>query len=329
VIDRPPPGTILTPDAAAIALAGDILRAGGLVGLPTETVYGLAADATNGLAVAAVFEAKGRPSFNPLISHVAEAAEAERYGEMNAAAQRLAAAFWPGPLTLVLPHRPGSGISDLARAGLDSVALRVPSHPVALAIIRAAGRPLAAPSANRSGRVSPTTARHVASELGPHIAAILDGGPCDVGVESTVASCIGDDVILLRPGGVTRDAIESVVGRPLADAQASGVLRAPGMLESHYAPLAKLQLNASDAGPDDAILSFGSSTFVDRRPNQPLINLSPEGDLRQAASRLFAALRELDALNPSVISVAPIPMHGLGEAINDRLRRAAAPRESA
>ncbi len=319
------PGSILQPDPAAIRLAADHLRRGGLVGMPTETVYGLAGDATNGRAVAAIFEAKGRPEFNPLISHVADVAEARRHGVLDADAETLAAAFWPGPLTLVAPHRPGSGISDLARAGLDSVALRVPSHPVALALIRAAGRPLAAPSANRSGRVSPTTARDVVTELGSKAGVVLDGGPCGVGLESTVVACLGGAPVLLRPGGVSRDAIEALLGRPLAAAQGGGV-RAPGMLASHYAPLAPVQVNVTKPGPDDAVITFGSRNLVDETANRHVVNLSPGGDLRQAAARLFSALRELDAYNPPVISVMPIPMEGLGEAINDRLSRAAHPR---
>jgi L-threonylcarbamoyladenylate synthase len=317
------PGNIVPPDESAICEAAGILRAGGLVGLPTETVYGLAADATNGEAVAAIYEAKRRPSFNPLISHVADTADARRFGTFNADAEKLAA-FWPGPLTLVLPHAPGSPISDLARAGLDTVALRVPAHPVALAVIRATGRPLAAPSANLSGRVSPTTAAHVHAELGDRVALILDGGPCGIGVESTVVACIGGEVVVLRPGGVTRDEIEAAIGRPLAKHADEATLRSPGMMSRHYAPLARLQMNVAKPGPKDAVLTFGSNSFVNDDASRRVINLSSAGDLRQAAARLFAALRELDAGNPAVISVTPIPAQGLGEAINDRLRRAAA-----
>ncbi|MGL4240700.1 MAG: L-threonylcarbamoyladenylate synthase [Beijerinckiaceae bacterium] len=326
---RPSPGSIIASNPPEIALAGELLRAGEIVGMPTETVYGLAGDATNGLAVAAIYDAKGRPSFNPLISHLADPADADAFGVMNADAARLAAAFWPGPLTLVVPHRAGSPISDLARAGLDTVALRVPSHPVARALIRAAGRPIAAPSANRSGRISPTEAIHVQAELDGKVAVVVDGGPCEIGLESTVVACINDRPMLLRPGGVPREALRQALGRDLADGDSHGAIRGPGMLESHYAPIAPLQMNVAEPGPDDAVLTFASSKFVGRGPGGPVIDLSPTGDLRQAAARLFGALRELDAFHPSVISVTPIPMHGLGEAINDRLRRAAAPRSDA
>jgi L-threonylcarbamoyladenylate synthase len=299
--------------------------------MPTETVYGLAGDATDSLAVASIFEAKGRPTFNPLIAHVADIEEAMRHGVFDDRALRLAEAFWPGPLTLVLPHRDGSPISELARAGLATVALRVPSHPVARALIRAAARPLAAPSANRSGRVSPTAASHVHAELGSSVAMILDGGPCDIGVESTVVACVGGSMELLRPGGVTRDEVLRVSGiDPDRDAMAAphdenpSRPRSPGMMLAHYAPLAILQMNVLEPGPNDAILNFGSRKFAQGTAKGPTIDLSPSGDLRQAASRLFAALRELDEQGPAVISVVPIPDKGLGEAINDRLRRAAA-----
>jgi L-threonylcarbamoyladenylate synthase len=325
----------LPADEAAIQRAARILRAGGLVGMPTETVYGLAADAGNALAVAAIYEAKGRPRFNPLISHVADVAQARACGVFNQDAEKLAAAFWPGPLTLVLPYRGGSAISDLARAGLDTVALRVPAHPVALALIAAAGKPLAAPSANVAGRISPTTAADVQAELGDRVGLILDGGPCSVGLESTVVACSGNDVVILRPGGVARESLEAVVGRRLSAPATGGVLRAPGgvlrapgMMLSHYAPVAPVQINMVKFGSDDAILAFGSSGFDERTACQPYINLSPTGDLREAAARLFSALRELDAFSPVVISVAPIPRSGLGEAINDRLERAAAPRQN-
>jgi L-threonylcarbamoyladenylate synthase len=324
-----PPGTILAPDDDAIRAAAAILRAGGLVGMPTETVYGLAGDASNGMAVAAIYEAKGRPHFNPLISHVADVTDARRHGVFNRAAEALAAAFWPGPLTLVLPHHPDSHVSDLARAGLDSVALRVPAHPVARALIAAAGRPLAAPSANLSGRISPTTAADVQADLGARVGLILDGGPCSVGLESTVVACLGGAPVVLRPGGTTRAAIERTLGEAIGDGGESAAPLSPGLLASHYAPLARLQMNVREPGPDDAVLTFGSSKFVGGHANRPVVNLSPSGDLRQAAARLFAALRELDAHQPAVISVMPIPEEGLGEAINDRLRRAAAPRDIA
>jgi L-threonylcarbamoyladenylate synthase len=317
---------IVPAEAASIARAARMIRDGALVGMPTETVYGLAADATNGEAVAAIFEAKGRPLFNPLISHVADIAEARRFGVFDRAAERLAEAFWPGPLTLVVPHRAGSPVSDLARAGLDSVALRVPSHPVARDLIRAAGRPLAAPSANRSGRISPTQAEDVETELGARVGLILDGGACAVGLESTVVSCIGDNLRLLRPGGVTRREIETASGSELEAAQAESALRSPGLLQSHYAPNAKLQMNVQNTDGYRAILTFGNAIVSTKHTQAHLIDLSPSGNLRQAASRLFSALRELDAGDPPVIAVTPIPIDGLGEAINDRLARAAAPR---
>ncbi len=319
-------GAVLAATDESVRLAADVLRGGGLIGLPTETVYGLAGDATNGVAVAAIFEAKGRPSFNPLISHVADSAEARMHGVFDDAAERLAAAFWPGPLTLVVPHRAGSPVSDLARAGLDTIALRVPSHPVAQAVIRAAGRPLAAPSANRSGRISPTTAGDVVAELGARVDAVIDGGACDVGLESTVVACLPDGVRLLRPGGVLRADIERVIGRPLADAAAEGPLRSPGLLSTHYAPLAPLHINVTRPPENHAVLMFGAKNLTHALANAHVIDLSPDGDLRQAAARLFGSLRKLDAMRPPAISVTPIPGHGLGEAINDRLARAAAPR---
>jgi L-threonylcarbamoyladenylate synthase len=310
-----------------VRLAADVLRRGGLVGLPTETVYGLAADATNGVAVAAIFEAKSRPSFNPLISHVADAAEARLYGVFDETAGRLAAAFWPGPLTLVVPHRAGSPVSDLARAGLDTIALRVPSHPVAQSILKATGRPLAAPSANQSGRISPTSADDVAVELSGRLDVIINGGSSDVGVESTVVACLPDGITLLRPGGVPRAEIARAAGRQLADVDASeGPLRSPGLLLSHYAPLAPLHVNVTRPPENHAVLTFGSRKFMNAYVNKHIIDLSPDGDLREAAARLFSALRALDATRPHAISVTPIPGEGLGEAINDRLARAAAPR---
>jgi L-threonylcarbamoyladenylate synthase len=310
-------------DAAVMALA-----AGDIVGIPTETVYGLAADATNGLAVARIYAAKGRPSFNPLISHVANLEEAERYGVFNEAARKLAHAFWPGPLTLVVPYRQNSGVSDLARAGLPTIALRVPAHPVALALLQRFGRPLAAPSANVSGRISPTTAADVAHDLGDAVAIVLDGGPCEVGVESTVVRCTGDNILQLRPGGVTRESLESIVGRKVDTNSSDQELQSPGMLASHYAPFAPLRMNVLEPRAGDAILAFGTANLRHYSYRTPLLNLSPQGDLLQAAARLFSALRELDAHNPAAIAVFPIPNHGLGEAINDRLVRASAPRNT-
>jgi L-threonylcarbamoyladenylate synthase len=325
-IDPGPRGRIIGYEMADLAAAVACLQAGDLVGLPTETVYGLAADATNGEAVAGVYEAKGRPSFNPLICHVVNLAEAQRHGLFNADALRLAEAFWPGPMTLIVPFRPDSEVSDLARAGLDSIALRVPSHPVARTLIAAMGRPLAAPSANLSGRISPTSAADVARDLGEKVACIIDGGTCDIGLESTIVSCLGNQPAMLRPGGVARESLEAALGATLPTATTDLVLRSPGLLQSHYAPVAPVRINVTDFRPSDAILAFGNiekPRFVDDRL---FLNLSPDSNLRQAASRLFTALRVLDARQPAAIAVAPIPTTGLGEAINDRLVRASAPR---
>ena len=292
------------------------LRRGGLVILPTETVYGLGADAADAQAVARIFEAKGRPRFNPLIAHVGDVAAAERVAVLDARARALAEAFWPGPLTLVAPVRAEGGVCDLARAGLDTVAVRVPAHPLALAVLAGFGGPVVAPSANRSGRPSPTTFEHAMEETGGAADAALDGGPCGVGLESTVVAVGGGVPRLLRPGGLDRSAIEAVVG-PLAPADAEAH-RSPGRLALHYAPEAPVRLNATAPGPGEAYLAFGRSPG----PGQPF-SLSETGDLREAAARLFALLRAADRLRPSAIAVAPIPEHGLGEAINDRLRRAA------
>jgi L-threonylcarbamoyladenylate synthase len=288
--------------------------------MPTETVYGLAADASNPAAVAAIFEAKGRPRFNPLIVHVPEVAAARSVAEVTPEAERLAAAFWPGPLTLVLPKRHDAPIADLATAGLATVAIRIPAHPVARSLLVAVGRPLAAPSANRSGHVSATTAAHVAADLGDRVAVILDAGPTSVGLESTIVGLAGEPT-LLRAGGISRGDIERVLGRPLAAAR-PGHVEAPGMLASHYAPRAHLRLNAASLEPGEALLAFGPPI-----PGAAVTaNLSVSRDLREAAANLFAALRELDA-KAEAIAVMPIPDEGLGEAINDRLRRAAAPRD--
>jgi L-threonylcarbamoyladenylate synthase len=297
----------------AIARAAEALRAGGLVILPTETVYGLAADATNPEAVARLYEAKGRPSFNPLIAHVSGLEAAERIAVFDARARRLAQRFWPGPLTLVLPVRTPAQVSDLARAGLDTVAVRAPAHPVARALLAAFSGPVAAPSANRSGRPSPTTFDAAMEETGPAAAAALDGGPCQVGLESTVVSLLGSPR-LLRPGAVTRAEIEAEIG-PLAEAEADA-RRSPGRLARHYAPNAPVRLNAAVPEPGEAFLGFGPGASGS-------LNLSPSGDLREAAANLFAFLRAADATRPAAIAVAPIPENGLGEAINDRLRRAA------
>jgi L-threonylcarbamoyladenylate synthase len=323
-----PRGRITGIAPSDIAAAAAALLAGDLVGMPTETVYGLAADATQGEAVAAIYDAKGRPAFNPLISHVADLESAQKHGLFNADALKLAHAFWPGPLTLIVPFRPGSPVSDLARAGLDSIGLRVPAHPAARALLQAAGRPVAAPSANLSGRISPTAAVHVAHDMGDKTAMVLDGGFCDVGVESTIISCLDGVVRLLRPGGIARQAVEAIIGRSLSDTEnGAGIIRSPGLLPSHYAPLAPVRMNLGDFRPGDAILAFGASQLPHIPALTPVLNLSPQGNLRQAAARLFSALRDLDALSPAAIIVAPIPRDGLGEAIHDRLCRAAAPRQ--
>lgn len=313
------------PDPEAIARAAALLRSGRLVAFPTETVYGLGADATNDAAVAALFRAKRRPAHNPLIVHLAEAAAAESFASFDERARRLVARFWPGPLTLVLPQRPGSPISRLATAGLDTVAVRVPAHPVALALLRAVARPIVAPSANRSGRVSPTRAQDVVAELGEAVALVLDGGPCAIGVESTVVDLSRpEEARILRPGGVTRDELEAILG-PLAEpsrAEAEAP-RAPGMLASHYAPRLPVRLDARSVEPDEALLAFGT--------NEPpgalwTFNLSPSGDLFEAARNLYRALRAADESGARAIAVVPIPKEGIGEAICDRLARAAAPR---
>ena len=312
----------LTTDVNQAAAA---LRAGRLVAFPTETVYGLGADAANDDAVAAIFAAKRRPRFNPLIAHVADAQAAQRLATFNDEAGRLAAAFWPGPLTLVLPRADDCPVSLLASAGLDTIALRVPSHPLARELLRAFGGPVAAPSANISGRLSPTEAEHVAeSELAEDVAVILDGGECAVGVESTI---IGFDArgraTLLRPGGIAREEIERVIGAPLITPGQTGAPAAPGQLKSHYAPRAKLRLNAAAPRQGEMYLAFGPAA----PKGVPGLNLSPAGDLKEAAANLFAYLRILDDTGVDVIAVAPVPNEGLGEAINDRLTRAAAPRE--
>ncbi len=305
-------------DAATIARGAELLGEGQLVAFPTETVYGLGADATNGAAVAAIFAAKDRPRINPLIVHIRDKAEAETHVIFSEAASRLAEAFWPGPLTLVLPRRTHTPLSLLVSAGLETVAVRAPSHPLARALIAAAGFPLAAPSANPSGSVSPTTARHVAEGLGRRVAMILDGGATPVGVESTVIGFSSQgSALMLRPGGVPREAIEKIVG-PLAVPASGGPVTSPGQLSSHYAPRARLRLNATETVPGEVLLGFGSI-------ENAALNLSRKGDLSEAAANLFAMLRALDT-EAAAIAVSPIPEHGLGEAINDRLQRAAAPR---
>lgn len=298
-----------------IAAAAAAIASGELVILPTETVYGLAADGGNPRAVAAIYAAKGRPSFNPLIVHVADLAGARRIARFNAQAETLAKAFWPGPLTLVLPVADTVAVCDLARAGLDTVAVRAPSHPLAHALLAQLGRPVVAPSANRSGRPSPTSLAAAVEETGAAAALALDGGPCRIGLESTVVSLL-DRPRLLRPGAITRAQIEAVIG-PLAEAEADA-RRSPGRMTRHYAPQAPLRLQATDFAADEAYLAFGSSP-----PGERVFNLSPGGDLAEAAANLFAHLRAADLSGARAIAVAPIPDTGLGEAINDRLRRAA------
>jgi L-threonylcarbamoyladenylate synthase len=317
---------VLPATPETIAEAGRFLAQAGIVAFPTETVYGLGADATHDLAVAAVFSAKQRPVFNPLIVHVPGLVIAERFARFDARSRALSAAFWPGPLTLVLPRLPGCRISELATAGLNTVALRVPAHPVAHALMLAARRPIAAPSANRSGHVSPTTAQHVEADLGDVLHMILDGGPTEVGLESTVLDASGPQVRLLRPGAVTAAEIATVIGEPVARALGEDDDPdrpvSPGQLLSHYAPRARVRLDAATAGSGEALLAFG-----ERAPGgEHVINLSPRGNLLEAAASLFASLRRLDATGVETIAVMSIPDTGLGEAINDRLRRAAAAR---
>jgi L-threonylcarbamoyladenylate synthase len=316
-------------DAAAVGDAVHCLEAGGLVAFPTETVYGLGADATDGKAIARLYEAKGRPAFNPLIAHVADLAAARVLARFDAQAEKLAAAFWPGPLTLVLPKTAGCPVAELATAGLDSIAVRVPHHPVAQKILAAFARPIVAPSANRSGHVSPTTAAHVLADLRNRIDLIVDGGSTPVGVESTIVACLGEP-ILLRPGGVPRQDIERVLKRPLAE-PAPGITPddaplAPGMLASHYAPRTSLRLDARGVAAGEALLAFGPNLAEGSEGAATVLNLSPRGDLIEAAANLFSHLRALDAAGAKSIAVMPIPHDGLGEAINDRLVRAAAPR---
>ena len=311
----------LTP--AELDRAAALLRDGKLVAFPTETVYGLGADATNDHAAAAVFEAKQRPSFNPLIVHVIDTAAARRLVRFDERADALAARFWPGPLTLVLPRSADCPVSPLASAGLDSLALRVPAHPLPRALIRAVGRPIAAPSANRSGRVSPTQAQHALDELDGRIAAVLDGGACRVGLESTVLDLTAARPTLLRPGGVPVEEIEALVGPVERSVAPDAALRGPGMLASHYAPSLPLRLDATTVEPDEALLAFGKRAPKGAKETRWL---SRSGDLREAAANLFAALRDLDRPEFSGIAVMPIPAQGLGLAVNDRLRRAAAPR---
>lgn len=311
----------------ALSAATAILAAGGVVAMPTETVYGLAADATNPGAVTRIYETKGRPRFNPLIAHMADLAMAEAYGAFDPLSKKLAAAFWPGPLTLVVPLLPGAPIHPLATAGLDSVGIRVP-RGFAGRLIGAFGRPLAAPSANRSGRISPTSAAHVDADLGGRIPLILDGGAAAVGVESTIVKVEDGAVRLLRPGGVAAEAIEALIGARLQRPTRPGAaIEAPGMLASHYAPDVPIRLDAGEIGPDEALINFAGQTVAGAEQAHWRTDLSPSGDLAEAAAQLFDAMKRADRSGATAIAVAPIPHHGLGEAINDRLSRAAAPRD--
>jgi L-threonylcarbamoyladenylate synthase len=317
-------------EPGAIAAAARILGAGGLVAFPTETVYGLGADATNAVGVARIYAAKGRPSFNPLIAHVNDVAAASALARFDAAAEKLARAFWPGPLTLVLPKAAACPVAELATAGLDTIAVRVPAHPVAQALIAALDAPVVAPSANRSGHVSPTTAAHVLADLGERVDLVLDGGPARVGVESTILACLDGGVTLLRPGGLPRDAIERALGGTVAETRVTAdegeAPLAPGMLSSHYAPRATLRLAATDVRAGEALLAFGPDLPAGAAGAAVTLNLSARRDLIEAAANLFSHLRELDRAGAASIAVMPIPHEGLGEAINDRLARAAAPR---
>ena len=312
--------SLIAASPSGIAQAAAILQAGGLVAMPTETVYGLAGDARSDAAVARIFAAKNRPTFNPLIVHLPDLASVARYAVLTPAGERLARALWPGPLTLVLPLRPDAGLSPLVTAGHDTVAIRLPAHPVARALLQAFGGPLAAPSANPSGRISPTRADHVLAGLSGRIEAVLDGGPCAVGVESTIIAADTTPPALLRHGGVPVEVLESLLGAPLALPGDPARPKAPGQLASHYAPAARVRLNAETPAPGETFVGFG--------PGPAGLNLSPAADTTEAAATLFHILREADRLaGPAgTIAFAPIPETGLGRAINDRLRRAAAPR---
>lgn len=316
-----------TDKAEAIAASTEVLLRQRPVAIPTETVYGLAADATHPAAITSIYETKGRPRFNPLICHMADLAMAERYAVFDPISRKLAEAFWPGPLTLVLPLKENSGIHPLATAGLDTVGIRVPVGFTA-ELIRSLGRPLAAPSANSSGRISPTTAQHVDADLGQKIDVIIDGGPCPVGVESTIVKVEDGEIRLLRPGGIEAEAIEAATGKNVIRPKASGTaaIEAPGMLASHYAPNAAVRLNATEVSSTEALIAFGANDISGASTATAVFNLSPNGDLAEAASNLFDFLKRADASGATGIAVAPIPEEGLGEAINDRLMRAAAPR---
>jgi L-threonylcarbamoyladenylate synthase len=314
----------LAADLAGISRACELLDAGGTVAFPTETVYGLGGDATNPAAVAGIFAAKGRPAFNPLIAHVPNLAAAEREGVFDRLALRLAERFWPGPLTLVLPLRTGARTCELARAGLASIGLRCPDHPVALALLDAFGRPIAGPSANVSGHVSPTTAQHVLADLGGRIGAVIDGGATGVGIESTIIACVDGTLHLLRPGFITREGLEEAAGTRILNARDDAhAPLSPGRLASHYAPRTPVRLDADTVSPDEVLLTFGRTDVAGAGAARSVLNLSPTGDLSQAAANLYAYLRELDGCAATAIAVSPLPQTGLGEAIADRLKRAA------
>ncbi|MFA5040613.1 MAG: L-threonylcarbamoyladenylate synthase [Bdellovibrionales bacterium] len=315
--------TLLPVDDNSIDRAAALLRDGKLVAFPTETVYGLGADATNGRAVAAIYEAKGRPSFNPLIIHVADVSALDPLVEWNDTARLLAATFWPGPLTLILPRKNGSPVSLLASAGLETLAVRIPSHADAQKLLRATGLPIAAPSANASGKLSPTTPEHVAESLGDKVDLILAGGRTQIGVESTVLNLISPSPTILRPGGITQEQLEAALGQKISlyEAASTNAPPSPGMLASHYAPHLPVRLNVTTVSPNEAFLAFGAEGSV--KGGKKRLNLSPTGDLNEAAANLFAMLRDLDNPSCSGIAVASIPNIGLGVAINDRLKRAA------
>jgi len=317
---------VLTFDREAVQLATEMLRRGGLVAIPTETVYGLAADATHGEGVAAIYAAKGRPNFNPLIAHVADIAMAESYVTFDPLSRKLAETFWPGPLTVVLPLKEGSGIHPLVTAGLPTLAVRMPKGDVGT-IIGALGHPIAAPSANTSGKISSTTAQAVHADLGDKVDLILDGGACTVGLESTIIKIEDGKAHLLRPGGLAAEEIEKVLGQELQRVDQRAAIQAPGMMASHYAPDAAMRLNAEEVREDEALLAFGPVRARNSERAVVVLNLSDTGHLTEAAVNLFSYMKQLDAAGAPTIAVEPIPDRGLGEAINDRLRRAAAPRD--
>lgn len=312
----------MTSSAKDITQAAALLKEGKLVAFPTETVYGLGGNALMDSAVAAIYAAKGRPQFNPLIVHVRSLDDAKRYAEFNATAEKLAQHFWPGPLTLVLPRKKKCALSLLVSAGMDTVAIRMPAHPLAQKLLAESGLPIAAPSANRSGRISPTEAQHVREELGDRVSMVLDGGACSVGIESTVVNATGSTPTILRPGSVTPAQLSQALGEPVTLAQEGSTISAPGMLASHYAPGTPVRLNAARVDGTEALLAFGNPVPEGAAAT---LNLSPTGDLQEAAANLFRMLRALDARNAKRIAVMPIPDVGLGLAINDRLKRAATP----